>query len=48
MEFFEKHIFFGKMNNFKNKIKTIYRNAEIIRNTHPFPLHNEPSLMPVG
>ena len=43
IEFFEKRIFFGKTNNLKKN----YRNAEIICNTHLFPLHNEPSPMPV-
>ena len=45
MQFFEKWVFFGKINNLKEKK---YMNAEIIRNTHLFPFHNEPSPMPVG
>ena len=49
MELFEKHLFFSKINNFKIIFfLQIYRNAEIIGNKHLFPLHNEPSLMPVG
>ena len=48
--FWNACIYFCLINNFKNKkIKLlIYRYSEIIGYTHLFPLHNEPSLMPVG
>ena len=46
-EFCEIHIFWGgKIRNFRNLKKKklpIYGYAYIIGNTHPFPLHNEPS-----
>ena len=47
--FYNAHIFFCKINNFKNLyfFLPIYRYSEIIDNTHLFPLHNEPSPMPV-
>ena len=51
MEFFEIRVyFFRKINNFKNVLKKIqiFRNSPIIGNMHLFPLHNEPSPMPVG
>ena len=50
MKVFEMRKFFAKINNFKNLYKKmqIYKYSEIIGNTHLFPLHNEPSLMPVG
>ena len=43
--FLKACIFWGKINKFK---KAHYRNAEINSNTQLFPLHNEPSPMPVG
>ena len=46
-EFFENRVFFWQHDNFKI-LFPIYRNSEIICNTHLFPLHNEPSPMPVG
>ena len=52
MEFFENRVFFGgKISNFKNLFKKklpIYRYSGIIGNMHLFPLHNEPSPMPVS
>ena len=50
MEFFEKcRFFFGKISNFNNlkKKNPIYSYTAMIGNTHLFPLHNEPSSMPV-
>ena len=52
MEFFENRVFLGgKISNFKNVFKnkfTIFRNYPVIGNMHLFPLHNEPSPVPVG
>ena len=51
LNFFEKHVFFWQNKQLKKKSKKklpIYRNAEIIGNMHLFPLHKEPSPMPVG
>ena len=50
MNFFEMCIFFCNLNNLKegNFFLTIYRYSEIIGYRHLFPLHNEPSPMPVG
>ena len=45
--FWKGHIFFGKWTTLIFFL-TIYSNAEIIGNMHLFPLHNEPSTMPVG
>ena len=47
--FLNMRIFFGKINFriCKKKIQ-IFRYSAIIGNTHLFPLHNEPSLVPVG
>ena len=46
MQFFEMRIFFGKQLKVVKKKNHIY--SEIIGHTHLFPLHNEPSPMPVG
>ena len=51
MDFFEMHVFLGaKLSTLKicKKKIQIYRYSDITGNTSLFPLHNEPSLMPVG
>ena len=50
MEFFEMRVFFCcKMNNCnKSKKKFFIGLPNILQYAHLFPLHNEPSPMPVG